>query len=141
MIDCIRIRLDEGAKVPSRAYKADAGLDLYAVDGQTLAPFSAGNFETGVHIEIPAGYYGRLESKSGLNINHRIICPGGIIDSGYSGAIVVALYNLSHKYYRIEKGEKLCQLLILPCETPDVEIVDSIKSGERASNGFGSTGK
>lgn len=137
----LKCKLDDGAKVPVRAYPADAGLDLFSRQIHVIRPKQWRNFKTGVHVEIPAGYYGKLESKSGLMSKSGIICPGGIIDSGYSGEISVTLYNLSDQPYRISIGDKVCQLLILPCELPEVDVVEEIDSGERGDAGFGSTGK
>lgn len=141
MIDVIRVQLDEGAYAPTRAHDVDAGLDLYSTESKFIPAFTGKNFDIGVHVEIPKGYYGRLESKSGLNVKHGIFCPGGTIDSGYSGSITVRLYNATPNGYYIWKGDKICQLVIVPCELPKVEIVDQISSGDRGNNGFGSTGR
>lgn len=140
-MDVLKVKLDEGAFVPVRAHKEDAGLDLFATESKIIHAFSMETFDTGVHVEIPEGYYGRLESKSGLNVKYGIFCPGGTIDSGYSGSMVVALYNGTAENYLVHKGDKICQLVICPCETPNVEIVESIKAGDRGDNGFGSTGR
>jgi dUTP pyrophosphatase len=97
-------------------------------------------FGTGVHVELPAGTYGRLESKSGLNINYDIVCLGGTIDEGYTGSIKVKLYNLGQKPYMIRKGQKIVQMVIVHCERPELEIVDRLEETERGEKGFGSTG-
>lgn len=88
----MRIQLDEGAIMPSRAHKADAGLDLMARECQTVPAHGSAIFRTGVHVETPEGCAGLLVSKSGLNVRHDITSTG-LIDSGYTGEIVVKLDN------------------------------------------------
>ena len=88
----MKIVLDEGAILPTRAHQDDAGLDLYARDGQVVCAKESAKFDTGVHIEIPPSMVGFLKSKSGLNVKHGITSEG-VIDEGYTGSIVVKLYN------------------------------------------------
>lgn len=96
-------------------------------------------FDTGVHIELPEGTVGFLKSKSGLNVKHDITSDG-VIDAGYTGNIVVKLYNHGKKNYFVGKGDKISQLVILPILTPGLEIAESLDETERGDNGFGSTG-
>lgn len=141
MLEKINIMLDEGAYSPVRAHPTDAGLDLLTPVEVTVPAHGSSVFDTGVHMAIPAGYYGKIESKSGLNVNHSIVSLGGTIDSGYTGSIKVKLYNLSAGAYQFEKGDKIAQLVIMPCETPELVIVDSLETTERGDGGFGSTGR
>ena len=146
----IKIKLDEGAILPTRAHETDAGLDLYTPtdvmvgrcrwnpsDGFTVG---SATIDTGVHVEIPKGYVGFIKSKSGLNVKHGLTAEG-VIDSGYTGSIVVKLYNHTPKRYEFNAGEKIAQLVLLPIITPDLEVVDSLEDTDRGSNGFGSSGK
>lgn len=136
----MKVKLDPGAFAPTRAHGTDAGLDIYSpVDTRVPANGSA-VINTGVHAQIPGNCVGILASKSGLNINHGITSRG-IIDEGYSGAITVRLDNSSADDYQIRRGDKITQLLIIPCEYVGIEIVDEIESGTRGANGFGSTGR
>lgn len=143
----LKVKLDEGAKMPTRAHDYDAGLDIYAPESIILYAGNSAKVDTGVHIEIPKGYCGLLKSKSGLNVNHGITGEG-VIDHGYTGSICVKLYNNSkdEKMYFFEKGDKLIQLLIVPIETPELELVENVADlyggdTERGDGGFGSTGK
>ena len=136
----MKIKLDEKAKMPTRAHATDAGLDIYARVAQIVPAKESAKFDTGVHIEIPAGYVGMLKSKSGLNVKHGLVSEG-VIDSGYTGSIVVKLYNHSGFDYKINAGDKISQLVILPVLLPDLELVDDLEETERGANGFGSTGK
>lgn len=136
----MKILLDPGAFMPTRAYPTDAGLDLYAKEDAIVDAKDSCTFDTGVHIEIPEGCVGFLKSKSGLNVKHGITSEG-VIDAGYTGSIVVKLYNNSGYEYRVKAGDKISQLVLLPIITPEIEVVDSLGKTARGANGFGSTGR
>lgn len=148
----MKVTLDKGAMMPTRAHSTDAGYDLYTPYDEIVfrsEKFSESNcgvhigaktIDTGVHIEIPKGYVGFIKSKSGLNVNHGLTAEG-VIDSGYTGSIRVKLYNHTSVDYKFKAGEKIAQLVILPILTPDLELVDSLDETERGNGGFGSTGK
>lgn len=135
----MKIKLDEGAYKPTRAHEIDAGLDLYARDTQIVPAKKSAIFDTGVHIEIPVGYVGMIKSKSGLNVKHGLSSEG-VVDAGYTGSIVVKLYNHSGYDYKVHAGDKISQIVIMPIITPELEVVDELDETERGNNGFGSTG-
>ena len=137
----INVVLDEGAFPPVRGHQGDAGLDLRTPSKVTVPAGGSATIDTGVHMEIPYGYYGKLESKSGLNVKHSVVSHGGTIDFGYSGSIRVKLYNHGAHDYTFEPGDKIIQLIIVPCELPEVKIVDKLSESERGAGGFGSTGR
>lgn len=142
----MKVMLDVGAIMPTRAHEADAGLDLYSPRNARIR--DRGDewhensicIDTGVHVEIPQGYVGMIKSKSGLNVKDGLTCEG-VIDSGYTGSIVVKLYNHSNHSVSIEKGQKIAQLVLLPIITPELELVEELEDTERGTGGFGSTGK
>ena len=136
----IKIMLDEGAYMPTRAHDTDAGLDLYATEDAVIFRHGSHTFDTGVHVQIPEGYVGFLKSKSGLNVNQGIQ-SAGVIDCGYTGSIRAKLYNHGRGMVHIKKGQKISQLVLLPIITPELELVDSLEETERGNGGFGSTGK
>ena len=136
----MKIKLDENAIMPTRAYPTDAGLDLYSRETQIVPARGSAKFDTGVHVELPAGTTGFIKSKSGLNVKHGITSEG-VVDVGYSGSIVVKLFNHSGYDYRVNKGDKISQLVILPILSPNLELVDSLEEHGRGNNGFGSSGK
>lgn len=138
--EVMKIMLDEGAFMPTRAHEADAGLDLYARETCIVSARESVKFDTGVHIELPPDTVGFLKSKSGLNVKHGILSEG-VIDEGYTGSIVVKLYNNSGKDYLVNRGDKISQLVILPVLKPTLEVVDSLEKTERGENGFGSSGR
>ena len=136
----MKVMLDENAIMPTRAHRFDAGLDLYAREDQIVPASESAKFDTGVHIEIPKGYAGFLKSKSGLNVNHNITSEG-VIDCGYTGSIVVKLYNHGGYDYKVKKGDKITQLVVVKIDLDDCYLVDSFEETERGDGGFGSTGR
>jgi dUTP pyrophosphatase len=136
----MKIMIDKWAKMPTRAHKTDAGLDLYAPESVFVRPNGSVVIDTGVHIELPPDTVGFLKSKSGLNVNHGLTGEG-VIDVGYTGSIKVKLYNHTGNGYEIRKGDKISQLVIIPILTPDLEVVEEFAPTERGDNGFGSTGR
>ena len=136
----LKVVLDPGAIMPTRAHELDAGYDLYSREDCVIFQNASGKFDTGVHIAIPAGYVGFLKSKSGLNVKSGIQSEG-VIDAGYTGSICVKLYNHGAKAVEIKKGQKISQLVLLPIITPELEQADSLEETERGNGGFGSTGK
>ena len=136
----MKVEIDDGGYMPIRAYPTDAGLDLYSPIDITVSAHGSAVIDTGVHIELPPNTFGKIESKSGLNVNHGIVSCGGVIDEGYTGSIMVKLYNLSDDNHWICRGAKIAQLIIQPCLYVPVEIGEINKNTERGDNGFGSTG-
>lgn len=136
----LRVKLDEGAHVPTRAYPTDAGLDLYSRESVVLNPLGRHTFDTGVHIELPSGYMARVLSKSGL-FKHDGIITTGVVDAGYSGSVGVTLYNTTGKAVYVDEGQKIAQLALVPIATPEVVVVDEIEEQGRGNNGFGSSGR
>lgn len=135
----MKVMLDDGAFMPTRAHSTDAGLDLYSpVDGAVF-PGDSLTIDTGVHVAIPEGYVGMIKSKSGLNVRYSITSEG-VIDAGYTGSIAVKLYNHGNCALPIERGQKITQLVILPIITPELELVSDLEATERGNGGFGSTG-
>ena len=101
----MKILLDPGAKMPTRAHELDAGYDLYSREDAVIYHGDSHCFDTGVHVQIPAGYVGMVKSKSGLNVKYNLTSEG-VIDAGYNGSIVVKLYNHGNAAVRIENGQK-----------------------------------
>ncbi len=151
MLEFVKIAIDEGAYMPVRAHATDAGADIMTPHDVVVPVRGSATVRTGVHIELPPNTAGMLKSKSGLNVNHNIISGGvieadrdvlsdGVIDAGYSGEIVVKLYNLGDEPVRLPAGSKITKLVIIPVALPTFVLVDGVEAGERGDAGFGSTG-
>lgn len=134
----LKVTLDEGAKMPTRAHDTDAGLDLYAMEDAVIPMFGSVKLDTGCHVAIPKNHVGLITSKSGLMSEG--ITSRGTIDADYRGSIKAVLFNHNNRPYRIEKGQKITQLVILPIITPKPVQVDNLELTARGYGGFGSTG-
>lgn len=136
----MEIMLDNGAHKPSRGHGTDGGLDLCTPKAVTVPAYGNAIVDTGVHVALPHGCAGLLVSKSGLNVKHDITSTG-LIDEGYTGSIVVKLYNNGPGDYRLEAGDKVTQLIVIPVVREPLEQVSVFNPTERGDNGFGSTGR
>lgn len=136
----MEIMLDNGAYMPSRGHGTDAGLDLRTPKAVTVPAYGSAIVDTGVHVALPSGCAGLLVSKSGLNVRNDITSTG-LIDEGYTGSIVVKLYNHGGGDYRLAAGDKITQLVVLPVVSESLEQVSVFNATERGDNGFGSTGR
>lgn len=136
----MKVKLDFGAKLPTRAFKSDAGLDLYAMRDGCVRAHQSTTFHTGIHVELPHGTAGILLPKSGLMTKHDII-TFGVVDESYRGEIMVHMFNCGSTDYSVKAGDKVSQMLIVPVLHEDVEVADELNIGERGDHGFGSTGR
>jgi len=135
-------RLSEEVKLPKKALPADAGYDVFANEQVVLQPGERKLIGTGLKIAIPNGYEAQVRPKSGLAINYGItvLNTPGTIDPNYRGELKVILINLSDREVRIEKGQKIAQIIFNKVETPEIVEVDELDETERNEKGFGSTG-
>ena len=138
----MKVAYDKGAFPIGRAHDADAGYDIRTPIDFTVPGNGYYTVDTGVHIEIPRGYVGVLQSKSGLNVKYGLTGTG-TIDSGFMGSIRVKLYNHHVEAHKFEKGDKIIQIVFYPIFTPELETVSisDFEETERGNQGFGSTGK
>ena len=137
----MNIYVETGAYVPERAHKTDAGLDVRTRETRLVKAHSGALFHTGLHVQLPHGTAGLLVSKSGLNVEYGITSTG-LIDEGYTGEIMVNLYNHSDADYLVNAGDKISQLVVIPVLYEDIHFRDSLdENTERGNNGFGSSGK
>ena len=150
-------KIHPDAREPFRANPSDAGYDLFSTQYETLDPFQRKLISTGINIEIPEGFYGRIAPRSGLACKKGIDVMAGVIDSGYRGEIKVLLINFSFEGYNlkpnafeamfgsvnkidIKPGDRIAQLIIEKCYTTEWKEVEELHSSVRLGNGFGSTG-
>lgn len=136
----LMVKLDDGAFLPLRAHSWDAGMDIRSPVEVTVPARGSAVIDTGVHITIPSGFAGLLKSKSGLNVRMGIQSEG-LIDAGYTGSMVVKLYNHSDTAYSVLRGDKISQLVIIPCLLENAVEVAELPETERGAKGFGSTGR
>ena len=126
---------------PTRAHVYDAGADLRASKGMKIKQGQIETVPTGVRVAIPKGYVGLHFARSSLCKYGMLMANGaGVIDSGYTGEIQVPLLNAGDSVFRVWAGERIAQLVILPCELPTFRLVAKLGDTERGGGGFGSTG-
>lgn len=133
-------------RLPYRATAGAAGLDLFAAlrSPVKIAPHGLISVPTGVAVQLPGeGYAAFVYARSGLAVRHGVALANGVgvIDSDYTGELIVGLCNLSDRAYTIMPGERIAQLVIMPVCTPTLVEVETLGQTERAAGGFGSTGR
>jgi dUTP pyrophosphatase len=136
-------RLDERARLPTRAHDGDAGLDLYALEDAVLSPGARASVPTGIAVEISPGQAGLVLPRSGLAARHGIsvVNAPGLIDSGYRGEVRVLLLNTDREQpFQITAGDRIAQLVLVSVELPELVEVESLSDTPRGAGGFGSSG-
>ena len=128
---------------PTRAHAADAGWDLRA-DQETVIPSGAIRIvRTGVRVDLPAGTHGMICSRSGLVAKHGLAVANapGIIDSGYTGEILVALINHGRQAYRVLPGDRIAQIVFGRTDLVEVRGGATLERDSRGDGGHGSSGR
>jgi dUTP pyrophosphatase len=133
-------KLDPFAKLPKRANNTDAGADLYAFNSTIILPLQRSLIKTGISIEIPDGYYGRIAPRSGLALKNGIDVMAGVIDSSYRGELCVLLVNLGSEPVEITRGDRVAQLIIESHHNMAFIEVSELDTSLRGTGGFGSSG-
>jgi dUTP pyrophosphatase len=136
-------RLRPEAVLPARAYAGDAGIDLAACDRHELEPGERAVVGTGLAVELPVGYAGFVQPRSGLAAEHgiTIVNSPGLIDAGYRGEVMVILLNTDRDAtFVVEPGMRIAQLVVLSLVDVDLVEVDELETSERGRRGHGSSG-
>lgn len=136
----MKVKLDAGAFMPQRAHEQDAGYDLRTPVCVTVPAGGFAAVDTGVHIELPDGKCAVVISKSGLYLKHNISSTG-LIDEGFTGTIVVGLFNHGTADHTFTRGDKISQFFITDYYAEELELVEELSETERGDAGYGSTGK
>ena len=141
----IKIKMEQGAEdlFPAKAHSSDAAWDLRARTALELPVGRSTLVPTGVYIELTEHYEAQVRPRSGLALKHDLMLTNspGTIDAGYRGEVGVIMYNGGQTPYRIERGDRIAQMVI--CKLPEVSLIlsDSLSSSDRGEGGFGSSGK
>ncbi|MDP7179682.1 MAG: dUTP diphosphatase [Candidatus Woesearchaeota archaeon] len=134
-------KIKDNAVVPSYAHKGDAGVDLYSTEDYVLSPGNKILVSTGIKIALPIGYEAQVRPKSGLALKHglSIVNTPGTIDAGYRGEVGVIVINHGQDEYKIEKGNKIAQMVFNKIEEVNFEESGDLDDTSRGEGGFGST--
>ena len=134
--------LEKGAMIPKRSNPTDAGADIFSIECIMIHPGERATISTGVALEIPEGFYGRIAPRSGLASKHGIDVLAGVIDSSYRGEIKVVLLNTdSHNTFHVEKGDRIAQLIIESHYNFPILDSEDLSGSSRGEKGFGSSGR
>ena len=137
--------LRAGAKLPARATELSAGYDLYACldEPVTIMPGATLGVGTGFAAAIPAGWFAAIFARSGMAIKKGLRPANcvGVCDADYRGEYIVPLHNDSAEPRTVENGERIAQMVLLPCRTVEFETVEELSETARGAGGFGSTGE
>ena len=145
-VSVVRLAHAEGLPRPAYQTPGSAGLDLIAaVDARaplTLAPGGRALVPTGLIIQLPAGFEAQVRPRSGLAFRQgvTVLNSPGTIDSDYRGEMQVILVNLGTETVKIERGERIAQLIVAPVVQADLAVATKVKQTKRGAGGFGSTG-
>lgn len=139
MIVKFKLLVNEARK-PKKAHPDDAAFDVFSAQAGTVEPKKWMEFRTGVAMQLPQGFYGKFASRSGLMFKHDVHAFHGTIDNGYRGEMVVRLFNYGGEPFRVNIGDRIAQLVILPYLQADGIEVDELDNTKRGTSGFGSTG-
>ena len=135
------LKLDDSAILPSRGSLHAAALDLSSIESLAIAPGKRAAVKTGLAVEIPVGYYGRIAPRSGLAAKAGIDVLGGVVDSDYRGELLCILINHGDTEFSINPGDRIAQFVIESIITPVPEFVSELSSTDRDAGRFGSTGQ
>ena len=131
------------AQLPTRAKRGDAGLDLVAVS-EVRVGFQYAEYGTGLAVEIPEGYVGLVFPRSSVSNKDQILANCvGVIDAGYRGEIKFRFKDLASEMSsgnRYKVGDRIGQLVIVPCGLPEPVLSDHLSDSDRGTGGYGSTG-
>ena len=138
-------KLRPGAVMPKFGSKEAAGADLYACleESVSIAPGQTVFIPTGLAMALPRGYVGLVYARSGLACKQDLAPANkvGVIDSDYRGEFIVALHNHGKNPQTISHGERVAQLVITPVLNVSFMEAEELSDTQRATGGFGSTGK
>lgn len=128
--------------LPIRAHEGDAGWDLFASRELSIGPGAAVNIHTDIAIALPEGWFGHILGRSSMLRVRGLLVTPAVIDSGYRGELFVQVQNVHprEETVRVEVGQRIAQLLLLPVPVVRWQEVEALPNSDRGSHGFGSTG-
>jgi dUTP pyrophosphatase len=138
----IKIKPEDGFKVPTYATDGSACFDLYAAEPFTILPNQTVAVSLGFKVELDKEYVLELVPRSGFAYKNNITLMNSPakIDSDYRGVVKALIYNASLNNFTIKPGDRICQGSVEKVERAEFDIVEEISNSERAEGGFGSTG-
>ena len=133
-------KLNPEAKLPKYALPGDVGMDVFSLEEATIQPGERKFFFLGFAMEFENGYASIVKDKSSM-AKKGLHTMGGVFDAGYRGEYNILLVNVGNEPYKVEKGDKLAQLIIYPVVIAELEETNELTDSIRGLGQFGSTGK
>jgi dUTP pyrophosphatase len=123
-----------------------AGLDLRAcLDAPlVLKPGDSQLVPSGIAIHIgDPGFAAIILPRSGLGAKHGIVLGNltGLIDSDYQGQVFISMWNRGQAAFTIQPMDRIAQLVVVPVQQVEFNVVAEFETSSRGAGGFGSTGK
>jgi len=134
----LRIPVKRGAKLPYKGTKESAGHDIYFPAHTILPPGQQTCIPLKLHTRVPPGYFIKLFGRSSIE-REGVILLAGLVDSDYTGEIQAVFWNLSTEAIEFNKGQRVCQAVVLKTHEVEFYHVDNLPTTDRGANGFGST--
>ena len=144
-VKILNAKIGKDIPMPSYSTPGSAGMDLRACleESIDLAPAETSLIPTGVAIFVAdPGYAALILPRSGLGHKHGIVLGNlvGLIDSDYQGELMISAWNRGSNNFTIEPGDRIAQLIVVPVQQVEFNIVSEFLSTERGTGGFGSSG-
>lgn len=135
--------MNENAQLPTKAYSDDAGFDLYVSQDTWIHPGEFKDVPCAVAIELPSDTWALLTGRSSTLRKHNLMVNQGVIDPGYRGELFAGVWNLGSKAVKIETGDRLAQLILMPNHALSAKLVsvNELQPHQRGQSGFGSSGR
>ncbi len=135
-------RLSKKISLPKYETRGSSGMDLASNIEASIHPGKTAIIPTGLALSIPEGFEVQIRPRSGLAAKHKIsvLNTPGTIDADYRGEIKIILINLGHELFKIEKGQRIAQMVVCPIVQAQLEEVEELNETKRGKGGFGSTG-
>ena len=148
------VKVREDARLPTRAYQTDAGMDLYYcpngerarlvhAEGLAIGARESVLIPTGLKVDVPYGHMLEIKNKSGIAFKRQLVVGACVVDPGYTGEVYVNLHNIGLKTQYLKPGDKIAQAVLLPvfhCNIEEVSEEAFVEKSQRGQGGFGSTG-
>lgn len=143
MLKFKRLANGDGLPLPTYTTLGAAGMDLCSAESGELSHGNTRIFATGFAVEVPAGFELQVRSRSGLAAKQGVFVTNGIgtIDEDYRGELMVILSCLGKKTHKIERGDRIAQLVLAPVVRVATLEVSELSSTDRGVGGLGSTGR
>ena len=135
-------KVDPEAMVQKYAHRRDSGMDLFTLEEEKILPGEHVKIRTGIAVELPDGYGGRVHCRSSTFRNdYQLLVITGTIDNGYRGEIHISCVNVGRNELVVSKGQRIAQLVVSPVVRANLIESDTLSDSERGKQGFGSTGE